>query len=185
MARPLALRKVRRFRPFYARQVLEFLMDGESVKAIGSMRGMPNEKTIWLWATLPIEKGDDYEAEKREFQRVFDRLKNMAVEQCLHEALPIADTEFQGSPLLDKEGRPVLNAEGQPVLVMDPKMCLAEVARNKLRVETRLKLPALVKPEKYGPRVEPKQVDASITFQTINYFQAAPKDIPAIEAPPA
>lgn len=170
MARPLALRKVRRFRAFDARKVIECLRQGMTAEAIGKLDGMPCAATIFRWAVMAVPT-EGWQAKLgpavRQYQQEFAVVKEQMIEQCIHEALPIADTAFESG---------------------DAKMCLAEVARNKLRVETRLKLPALVKPGTYGPKVLPTQVDQSVVFQTINYYQGPPVaqiESPVVEVVPA
>src|SRR3990167_1239211 len=46
----------------------------------------------------------------------------------------------------------------------DPKMAMAQVQRNKLRVDTRLKLPAMLHAAKYSPRVEPVRGETNVVF---------------------
>ena len=159
MARPMAVRKVRRFRVRHARRILELLQQGESPVTIGAMPDMPSEKWIWEWAKGPVDQHSRYAPMHTAFQQRFEELwtiyKESTVDRCIRESLPIGD---------------VLHVSGW----RDPKNAMAEVQLAKLRVDTRLKLPALIQPEKFGPKVEPRKIDASVVFQTINYFQAAP-----------
>ena len=106
---------------------------------------MPGEVTVYRWLGV-----DDHP-----FRKKYARAREQQTERMLDECIEIADDSSRDTIL--KEGR-----DGEEYEVENREFS----SRSKLRVETRLKLAALLHPRKYGTRI-PGQDDGSANPLTI------------------
>lgn len=97
---------------------------------------MPSPSTFWLWVFQ-----DDSDA-SQQGERLSDKLmraREFGIEALLDETVDIAD-ETAFDTIKGEEGADRPNTEW--------------ISRSKLRIETRLKLAAMLKPKKYGAKVD-------------------------------
>lgn len=92
---------------------------------------MPAESTFWLWVFQ--DESDDKLSEK------LARAREFGIEALVDETVDIAD-ETAFDTLKDENGSERPNSEW--------------ISRSKLRIETRLKLAAMLKPKKYGAKLD-------------------------------
>jgi hypothetical protein len=112
-----------------AREVIERLAAGESLRAICRDQHMPSEQTIRAWAL------DDVEG----FAADYFRARKLAYLHEGDEILAIAD-DSSGDYTVDEQGRTVVNHEN--------------INRSRLRVETRKWVLSKMLPKIYGDKVE-------------------------------
>jgi hypothetical protein len=120
--------------PVVAEQICELLSEGVPLREICRMEGMPAWRNIYFW----MARDEDLSAH-------IARAREMGYDNIAEECLDIADNSNN-----DWMNREVRNARGQIEIqrVVDTE----HIQRSKLRIETRLKLLAKWKPEKYGDK---------------------------------
>ena len=120
--------------PVVAQQICELLSEGIPLREICRMEGMPAWRNIYFW----MARDEDLSAH-------IARAREMGYDNIAEECLDIADNSTN-----DWMDREIRNARGQIEVtrVADTE----HIQRSKLRIETRLKLLAKWKPEKYGDK---------------------------------
>jgi hypothetical protein len=120
--------------PVVAEKICELLSEGVPLREICRMEGMPAWRNIYFW----MARDEDLSAH-------IARAREMGYDNIAEECLDIADNSNN-----DWMNREVRNARGQIEIqrVVDTE----HIQRSKLRIETRLKLLAKWKPEKYGDK---------------------------------
>lgn len=120
--------------PVVAEKICELLSEGVPLREICRMEGMPAWRNIYFW----MARDEDLSAH-------IARAREMGYDNIAEECLDIADNSNN-----DWMNREVRNARGQVEIqrVVDTE----HIQRSKLRIETRLKLLAKWKPEKYGDK---------------------------------
>lgn len=116
------------YTPEKAEEFCELISNGMSLRAACKGDGMPAPKTIFSWLRKYEEFNDMYQAATQE------RTEAMA-----EELLDIAD-DSKSDYTETEDGREVINKEN--------------VARARLRVDTRKWLMAKMKPKKYGEKLD-------------------------------
>jgi hypothetical protein len=120
--------------PKIAHQICEMLSDGIPLRQICRMEGMPPWRTVYSW----MARDEDLSAHIARAREVgYDAI----AEECLH----IADT-----PLVAE--RVTESADPKTGLVTKAVIRSDDVNARRLQVETRLKLLAKWRPEKYGDK---------------------------------
>jgi len=120
--------------PVVAEKICELLSEGVPLREICRMEGMPAWRNIYFW----MARDEDLSAH-------IARAREMGYDNIAEECLDIADNS--SNDWMDREIR---NAHGkiEVTRVVDTE----HIQRSKLRIETRLKLLAKWKPEKYGDK---------------------------------
>ena len=120
--------------PVVAEKICEMLSEGIPLREICRMEGMPAWRNIYFW----MARDDDLSAH-------IARAREAGYDAIAEECLDIADNATN-----DWMDREVRNARGQIEVtrVADTE----HIQRSKLRIETRLKLLAKWRPEKYGEK---------------------------------
>lgn len=120
--------------PVVASKICELLSEGVSLREICRMEGMPPWRNVYFW----MARDEDLSAH-------IARAREMGYDNIAEECLDIADNAQN-----DWMDREIKNAKGkvEVVRVVDAE----HIQRSKLRIETRLKLLAKWKPEKYGEK---------------------------------
>ena len=119
--------------PDTAHQICELLSEGTPLRVICRMEGMPAWRTVYSWMTRDADLSAHI-ARAREVG--YDNI----AEECLH----IADTPEWGEEVtetVDDKGKTVVSKRRVDLL-----------GHRKLQVETRLKLLAKWRPDKYGDK---------------------------------
>ena len=122
------------YHPVVAEKICELLSDGIPLREICRMEGMPPWRNIYFW----MARDEDLSAH-------IARAREVGYDNIAEECLDIADNAQN-----DWMDREIRNAQGkiEVVRVADTE----HIQRSKLRIETRLKLLAKWKPEKYGDK---------------------------------
>jgi len=120
--------------PIIAQKICEQLADGIPLREICRQEGDPSYRAIYRWMVAD----DDLSSH-------IARAREVGYDQMAEECLDIADNSNN-----DWVNREVRNARGQIEIqrVADTE----HIQRSKLRIETRLKLLAKWRPEKYGDK---------------------------------
>ena len=120
--------------PVVAEQICELISEGVPLREICRMEGMPAWRNIYFW----MARDEDLSAH-------IARAREMGYDNIAEECLDIADSATN-----DGMDREIRNAHGkiEVTRVVDTE----HIQRSKLRIETRLKLLAKWKPEKYGDK---------------------------------
>ncbi len=120
--------------PVVAEKICELLSEGVPLREICRMEGMPAWRNIYFW----MARDDDLSAH-------IARAREAGYDAIAEECLDIADNAT--NDWMDREFR---NAHGKIEVqrVVDSE----HIQRSKLRIETRLKLLAKWRPEKYGEK---------------------------------
>lgn len=143
-----------------AQEICDRLIDGESLNKICSDDHIPSKATIYNWLD------DD---KRKEFLDKYMRARDRQAENFIDECADIAD-------FTDKDTITKTTKKGDKYDVPDHEWIL----RSKLRVETRLKLAALLAPKKYGPKqeidVNIKNRSFSLKFNDFNVDDESEKD---------
>lgn len=101
---------------------------------------LPNQDTFWRWIFEDAALPDD-QSEKLSEKLV--RARQFGIEALLDECLDIADYTVHDTVLRE-------DADGEKVERADTEW----ITRSRLRVETRIKLAQMMKPKKYGPKLD-------------------------------
>ena len=120
--------------PVVAEKICELLSDGIPLREICRMEGMPPWRNIYFW----MARDEDLSAH-------IARAREMGYDNIAEECLDIADNST--NDWMDREFR---NAHGK--IEVERVADTEHIQRSKLRIETRLKLLAKWKPEKYGDK---------------------------------
>ena len=120
--------------PVVAEKICELLSEGVPLREICRMEGMPAWRNIYFW----MGRDEDLSAH-------IARAREMGYDNIAEECLDIADNSTN-----DWVNREVRNARGQ--IEIQRAVDTEHIQRSKLRIETRLKLLAKWKPEKYGDK---------------------------------
>lgn len=120
--------------PVVAEKICEMLSEGIPLREICRMEGMPAWRNIYFW----MARDDDLSAH-------IARAREAGYDAIAEECLDIADNSTN-----DWMDREIRNARGkiEVTRVADTE----HIQRSKLRIETRLKLLAKWRPEKYGEK---------------------------------
>lgn len=120
--------------PAVAHKICELLSEGVSLREICRMEGMPAWRNVYFW----MARDEDLSAH-------IARAREVGYDNIAEECLDIADNAQN-----DWMDREIRNAQGkiEVVRVADTE----HIQRSKLRIETRLKLLAKWKPEKFGDK---------------------------------
>ena len=114
--------------PKIAHQICEMLSDGIPLRQICRMEGMPPWRTVYSW----MARDEDLSAH-------IARAREVGYDAIAEECLQIADTPQLGQ-------KQVMSDEGATTTIEDM------LGHRKLQIETRLKLLAKWRPEKYGDK---------------------------------
>ena len=120
--------------PVVAEKICEMLSEGIPLREICRMDGMPAWRNIYFW----MARDDDLSAH-------IARAREAGYDAIAEECLDIADNST--NDWMDREFR---NAHGK--IEVERVADTEHIQRSKLRIETRLKLLAKWKPEKYGEK---------------------------------
>ncbi len=120
--------------PVVAEKICELLSEGVPLREICRMEGMPAWRNIYFW----MARDDDLSAH-------IARAREAGYDAIAEECLDIADNAT--NDWMDREFR---NAHGK--IEVQRVVDTEHIQRSKLRIETRLKLLAKWKPEKYGDK---------------------------------
>jgi len=120
--------------PVVAEKICELLSEGVPLSEICRMEGMPPWRNIYFW----MARDEDLSAH-------IARAREMGYDNIAEECLDIADNST--NDWMDREFR---NAHGK--IEVERVADTEHIQRSKLRIETRLKLLAKWKPEKYGDK---------------------------------
>ena len=120
--------------PVVAQQICELLSEGIPLREICRMEGMPPWRNVYFW----MARDEDLSAH-------IARAREMGYDNIAEECLDIADNST--NDWMDREFR---NAHGK--IEVERVADTEHIQRSKLRIETRLKLLAKWKPEKYGDK---------------------------------
>ena len=120
--------------PVVAEKICELLSEGVPLREICRMEGMPPWRNIYFW----MARDEDLSAH-------IARAREMGYDNIAEECLDIADNST--NDWMDREFR---NAHGK--IEVERVADTEHIQRSKLRIETRLKLLAKRKPEKYGEK---------------------------------
>ena len=120
--------------PVVAEKICELLSEGVPLREICRMEGMPPWRNIYFW----MARDEDLSAH-------IARAREMGYDNIAEECLDIADNST--NDWMDREFR---NAHGK--IEVERVADTEHIQRSKLRIETRLKLLAKWKPEKYGDK---------------------------------
>ena len=120
--------------PVVAEKICELLSEGVPLREICRMEGMPPWRNIYFW----MARDEDLSAH-------IARAREMGYDNIAEERLDIADNST--NDWMDREFR---NAHGK--IEVERVADTEHIQRSKLRIETRLKLLAKWKPEKYGEK---------------------------------
>jgi hypothetical protein len=113
-----------------AATICDRLADGESLRSICASEGMPHKATVLRWIGRHAEFRDEYALAHEE-----------QAEQLLADAVRIADDSSRD--YVKKTG-----ADGKVTWVVDYE----NIRRDRLRINTRFRIAALLAPKKYGNR---------------------------------
>jgi hypothetical protein len=113
-----------------AATICDRLADGESLRSICASEGMPDKATVLRWIGRHAEFRDEYALAHEE-----------QAEQLLADAVRIADDSSRD--YVKKTG-----ADGKVTWVVDYE----NIRRDRLRINTRFRIAALLAPKKYGNR---------------------------------
>lgn len=103
---------------------------------------LPNQDTFWRWV-LEDDNLDDGSPDKQGLSEKLVRARERGIEALIDECIDIADDGT--NDWITKE-----RGDGSEYETIDRD----HVMRSKLRVETRLKLAAMLKPKKYGAKLD-------------------------------
>ena len=120
--------------PVVAEKICELLSEGVPLREICRMEGMPAWRNIYFW----MARDEDLSAH-------IARAREMGYDNIAEECLDIADNS--SNDWMEREFR---NAHGK--IETEMVVNTEHIQRSKLRIETRLKLLAKWKPEKYGEK---------------------------------
>ena len=120
--------------PVVAEKICELLSDGIPLREICRMEGMPPWRNIYFW----MARDEDLSAH-------IARAREMGYDNIAEECLDIADNST--NDWMDREFR---NAHGK--IEVERVADTEHIQRSKLRIETRLKLLAKWRPDKYGDK---------------------------------
>ena len=130
-----------------AEQVVVWLASGKTLRDFCRLPGMPHYSTIYDW----LDKDE-------EFTQRFARARATGEDVISQECLEIADDE----------SRDVTGELGMPNNVA--------VARDRLRIDTRLKLLAKWNPKKYGDKIGLTGPDGTGPIQLVSSIPRPPKE---------
>ena len=120
--------------PVVAQQICELLSEGIPLREICRMEGMPPWRNIYFW----MARDEDLSAH-------IARAREAGYDAIAEECLDIADNAT--NDWMEREFR---NAHGK--IEVEQVVNTEHIQRSKLRIETRLKLLAKWRPEKYGDK---------------------------------
>ena len=120
--------------PVVAEKICELLSEGVPLREICRMEGMPAWRNIYFW-----------KARDEDLSAHIAQAREMGYDNIAEECLDIADNST--NDWMDREFR---NAHGK--IEVERVADTEHIQRSKLRIETRLKLLAKWKPEKYGEK---------------------------------
>lgn len=121
--------------PAVSLKICELLSEGVPLREICRMEGMPAWRNIYFW----MARDEDLSAH-------IARAREMGYDNIAEECLDIADNAK--NDWMDREQINPRTKKVEIVRVVDAE----HIQRSKLRIETRLKLLAKWKPEKYGEK---------------------------------
>jgi len=122
------------YNPVIAEKICELISEGVPLREICRMEGMPPWRNIYFW----MARDEDLSAH-------IARAREMGYDNIAEECLDIADNAKN-----DWMDREVRNAKGK--IEIERVVDAEHIQRSRLRIETRLKLLAKWKPEKYGEK---------------------------------
>jgi hypothetical protein len=115
------------YSPELADRVCELMIEGQSLRQVCEMPGMPSRQSIFNW----LEKNE-------EFRQRYEIARLMQVECWAHEIIEIAD---------DTSGDFVINERGERVVDHE------NINRARLKIDARKWLMSKLHPQRYGDRV--------------------------------
>lgn len=128
-----------------ADEICNRLIAGESLNKICFNEHIPSKATVYNWLDNP---------KRKEFLDKYSRARERQAENFVDECADIAD--FTEQDTITKQTK-----DGDEYEVPDYEW----ISRSKLRVDTRLKLAAILAPKKYGPKQE---IDINIKDRSFN-----------------
>jgi hypothetical protein len=120
-------RSLQRYSPELADRVIEHLVEGDSLRKICEMDGMPSRRSVFYW----LKDNED-------FRQRYEIARLMQIEYWAHEIIEIAD---------DTSGDFIINERGERVVDHE------HINRARLRVDARKWLMSKLHPQRYGDRV--------------------------------
>lgn len=122
-----------KYKPKLAQKVCQLIAEGNSLRKVCQLEGMPSRSTVFEWIVQYDEFSDQYA-----------RAKEKSVESMAEEILEIADdgTNDYVADNYDKGRTPGYRVDGE------------NIQRSKLRVDTRKWLMGKLKPKKYGDKLD-------------------------------
>ncbi len=111
-----------------AKDICDKIIDGQSLRSICQLDGMPCMSTVFLWLA---------DGKHPQFSDMYREAKKLQADALMEDALAIADDSIRDT-IIGKNGDEIINGEW--------------VARSRLRVETRMKIAAKLEPRKYGDK---------------------------------
>lgn len=137
------------FTPELGEFICDLITEGKSLNSIcATVKSVPTIATVLRWVL-------DGEVNKTEelarFNRSYTRAMEIRAEVLAGQVIDIAD--HKGNDFkLDSNGAQIFDDAGNPAIDHD------NIQRAKLRIETRLKYIAFLKPKKYGNNVTTKHI---------------------------
>ncbi len=127
-----------RYSPEIAKEILDRLAAGESLLGMCREEHLPDESSVRGWVTY------DYNG----FRKPYQVARDCGLDTMADSLLEIADDSR--NDYMEKEGKTVLNSEN--------------IARSRLRVDTRKWYMAKLAPKRYGDRLTPEDMEAAKKF---------------------
>lgn len=122
------------YKPEIVDEILERVSNGESLKTICETPGMPKKTAVFRW-----------QQQNEEFRELLARAREAFADSVFDEVIDLADDSSNDhQEITDKDGNPIgrFRVNGDAI------------ARSRLRVETRLKMAAILKPRVYSERIQ-------------------------------
>jgi hypothetical protein len=110
--------------------ICEMIADGNPLRRITKMDGMPRSSTVYLWLL-----------QHKEFSEIYTRAREDQADALADEIVEIADEQPELVPMYDKEGQ-----------LIEVKIDTAFMAWQKNRMDARKWTASKLKPKKYGER---------------------------------
>lgn len=134
--------------------ICSLLAEGQSLRKICVLDGMPRISTVMNWLFTPSHFRDS-------FMEQYTRARQMQAEIHADDLTDISDDSSEDEIFTD-DGKRMLNKEF--------------VARSKLRIETRMWIASRLLPKVYGPKPEPKD-DNPTKNKAIRIIKAEEMDL--------
>lgn len=118
--------------------ICERLVEGQSLRSICEVDGMPHVATVMRWLADP---------RKKDFREQYARAREMQMDMYADELAVLHEKAW--IPVLDDTGMPVLDVESRPYMVVDK----SSAAVVKLEADNKKWLMSKIAPKKYGDKL--------------------------------